>query len=165
MKTLYNQIKNYVQTNINQIAHTSLWNDQINNLEDEVPFMRPALFVELGAIQWNTASKRQKTGTITITLHLITDCYDTLADDNDALQALDLLDTLASAFDGVRFENCTPLVPNTTTTDSNHGNLIHLLLDYSTEITSCITDKKNYTAVEPDLQVTGFYNMDYQVID
>lgn len=156
MKELYDQIKIYALELVG-VNHVCLWNDQLNNLEEEVPFMRPAVFVEFGVIQWTEIGKRQKKGILPLTIHLVTDCYDTLADDNDALKALEFLSEASDHFDGKAFPNCTVLSPDTSAPDNNHGNLIHQQLSYTTEITSCIKDKRTYTEVTPGLKVTGGY--------
>lgn len=158
MKAFYTTLKAYISTNMPGILHVDLWNDQLNNLDDENPFERPAIFIELGEINWTDVNKNGKRGALPVTFHLVSDCYDTRADDPNAMDALDLLDLAADHFDNLKLANATPLVPASTTPDNNHGNLIDGKVSYTTEITRCIKGGKNYVETLPDLAVAGEYS-------
>ena len=154
MKAIYLTLKQYTLQKM-AVKHVDLWNDQLSNLEEEIPFERPAVFIELGEVQWTNVNKNGKRGTLLITFHIVTDCYDVYAGDNYALDSLDLMDNAANYFDGLKIESCTPFIPSTTTIDNNHGGLIHNQVSYTTEVTKCIKYGKNYTEVTPELNITG----------
>jgi len=155
MKDLYQNIKTFVQTNIPDIIHVNIWNEQITNIQDEVQFLRPALFIEFGIVEWNQVNKGKKTGTVPVILHLVTDCYDTDADDQDMMTSLELLDDVESIFDGSAVSGCTPFTSTTTQTDHNHGNLIENILSYSTQYTKCIRSNRRTVEAKPELNVQG----------
>lgn len=155
MKKFYKCIKQHIKTKLTKVQHIDLWNEQTNHLEEDIPFLRPAIFVEIEPIQWLETGKNSKKGTVNFTLHLVTDCYDTKADDKYALDALDMLNEVEQQFDGHKMINCTPFENTLTTIDNNHGNLIENLLAYTCEYTKCITRGKKYVEVTPELKVEG----------
>ncbi len=157
MKAIYLTLKQYTLQKM-AVKHVGLWNDQLSNIEDEISFERPAIFIELGEVQWTNVNKNGKRGTLPITLHLVTDCHDVYAGDSSALDSLDLMDNVADKFDGLKIELCTPFIPSATAVDNNHGNLIHNQVSYTTEVTKCIKYGKNYTEATPELNVTGTFD-------
>ena len=157
MTAIYLAIKLYIQQKFPDVLHIDLWNEQILNIEDEVPFSRPAIFVEFGDILWNNVSKASKTGTVPTTLHIVTDCYDVRADDADSLSALDRLDQTSEKFDNLKIPKCTPFMPTSTAIDNNHGNLIHNTLSYTFDLKLHIRGGENLLEVEPNLKVTGTF--------
>lgn len=157
MKAFYNNIKQHIKTKLPDVLHIDFWNDQLNNLDEENPFLTPAIFIELEPVQWTDTGKNSKKGTVSFTLHLVTDCYDTRADDQDAMKALDFMETIEQQFDGIKLNHCTPFINTLTTMDNNHGNLIENLLGYSCEYIKCISRGKKYVEAKPDLKVEGSF--------
>ncbi|MGJ1198855.1 hypothetical protein ACR777_05465 [Sphingobacterium spiritivorum] len=155
MKELYLSIKEYILDKLPVVLHVDLWNEQIMNIEEEVPFLRPAVFIEFGIVEWTRVNKTQKSGNVPLRLHLVTDCYDFQADGADALQSLDLLNELEGFMDGSALPGCTPMLNTNTQIDNNHGNLIENITSYSFDYTKCIPSKKNLVPVTPNLQVEG----------
>lgn len=155
MKAIYLAIKLYIQQKFPEISHIDLWNEQISNLDEENPFLCPAIFVELGVVDWYLVSKHSKTGSLPVTLHIVSECLDTRADDSDGLKALDILDQTSDKFDNLKIPGCTPFKPDATEVDNNHGNLIHNTLSYVCDVKKCISDGKSYIEVEPEVKVTG----------
>lgn len=158
MKTFYIALKAKLTTALPQIAHCSKWNNQIQNIEDEIPFNRPALFIEIESVSWDKYSKTSKTGIVTLVLHVISDCYDTHADDADAMDALDLTDEVTQIMETTKLSNCTPFININTFLDNDHGNLIAHSIMFNTEYTKCVGDSKNYQEVTPQLAIINEIN-------
>lgn len=57
------------------IRHFDLWNQNVMFIEEDTPWERPAVFVEFGAINWETLKGPTivQRGTGTVTLHIVTD--------------------------------------------------------------------------------------------
>lgn len=57
------------------IRHFDLWNQNVMFIEEDTPWERPAVFVEFGAISWETFKGPTivQRGTGTVTLHVVTD--------------------------------------------------------------------------------------------
>lgn len=155
MKNLYTNIKAFINQYLPDIQHVNIWNEQIANLQDEVQFLRPAIFIEFGTVEWTKVNQRSKTGIVPIILHVVTDCYDVDADDQDMMDSLELLNEVEEIFDGSAIEGCTPFTGTTSQTDHNHGNLIENVLSYSTEYIKCIRSNRTYVQATPELQVEG----------
>ena len=155
MKTFYTSLKAKLIAALPQIAHFGKWNNQLVNLADEIPFERPALFIEIEPVQWEIVNKRQKKGNFNITLHIVSDSYDTFADDAASLATLDLCDQVTQATEASKIANCTPFLHNNTAIDNDHGNLIEDRITFSTSYTTFVSDGKTLTPVTPDLNITG----------
>ena len=158
MKELYLALKAILTQELEQIAHINKWNNQLVNLLDEVPFARPAIFIEIEPVQWSPVNKRLKKGTISIVFHIVTDSYDTFADDTDGLEALALTDTITAFLETIYIPKCTPFINENTVLDNDHGNLIENKLTFTTEYTKCVGNSKNYQEVTPDLDITKEIN-------
>lgn len=155
MKAFYTALKAKLKTALPQIAHFNKWNNQLVNIADEVPFPRPALFIEIEPVQWEPVNKRQKKGNISIIFHLVTDSYDTFADDADGLEALDLTDIATREIERIYMEQCTPFINTVTGLDNDHGNLIENKVMFTTTYKVDLYDGKEYSPVTPELKVSG----------
>ena len=155
MKELLLNIENLFKQHLNSIIHIDYWNEQLANIEDEAPFLRPALFVEFGIVQWYRQEKTKKTGTVPVVFHLVTDNYDIYADRNDTLDSLDLLGAAENLLDNNVIPGSTPFLHQGSETDHNHGNLIHHMLTYQFDYTKCIPDRRNLIDVNAGLNVEG----------
>ena len=155
MRTLYTNIKAFIKQQLPQVVHVNIWNNQLANLQDEPQFLRPAVFVEFGIVEWTKTNKSNKTGTIPVTLHIVNDCYDTDADDIDMMNSLELLNEVEEVFDGATLQACTPFINTSTQPDHDHGNLIENITTYTTEYTKCIRSNRKMTEVNAGLQVEG----------
>lgn len=50
-----------------------LWNEQVDFIEEEEPFARPAVFLEFMPYKWQMLSAATQTATVPIRLHIVTD--------------------------------------------------------------------------------------------
>lgn len=157
MKQYYQNLKAQLTTKLPTIAHINLWNEQITNLDDEAPFLRPAIFVEIEPLVWEQINKTTKRATVNLTLHVVSDCYDTHADDTDAMQALDLTDLATEAMETSKLPNSTLFNQTQSVIDNNHGNLIINQISFTSIYTKCIGNDKTYISVTPDLLINAAF--------
>lgn len=54
------------------IKHIGLWNRQVEFIEEETPFLMPAIFIEFGKIDWRSQSNGLQDANLTIGLHVLT---------------------------------------------------------------------------------------------
>lgn len=155
MKQFYLALKALLQTELTTFKHFNKWNNQIVNIEQEVPFERPALFIEIEPVQWSIVNKRLKKGDISIVFHVVTDSYDTFADDTDGLAALEITDNVIAIIETLQIPKCTPFIHASTQLDNDHGNLIENKITFTSQIEKAIGQGKTYVAVEPDLNLIG----------
>jgi hypothetical protein len=55
--------------------HFDLWNRQVEFIEQETPFVTPAVFFEFSPIQWRTLGQQVQDADLTIRLHIVTPWY------------------------------------------------------------------------------------------
>ena len=95
-KALYELIRDRLLT-IEQdgkpvIRHIDLFNEQLLNIEQEVPFYTPAVLIEFNDIDWQPLLHGLREATIDVSLHILTDSRD--AHYADTLKRLALLDDI-----------------------------------------------------------------------
>ena len=56
-----------------EVRHIDLWNHNVEFLEQEDPWERPAVFVEFGAIEWEPSRDNLAKGRGDLSIHLVTD--------------------------------------------------------------------------------------------
>ena len=80
------------------IQHFDLWNQNVEFIQEESPWPRPAVFIEFTPIQWRNLQKGIQTADITFILHVVTDWNGGSADGScyqeQSLEVFDLLDTI-----------------------------------------------------------------------
>lgn len=72
-KELYDALALTIRENIPEIRHIDLWNYNVEFIEQEDMWERPAVFVEFGPISWESFNGRGQRGRGTIRLHTVTD--------------------------------------------------------------------------------------------
>lgn len=80
------------------IKYFDLWNQNVDFIDQDAPWPRPAIFVEFGHIDWKNLSQGIQQADVPIILHIVTD-WKGGTEDGNAYQAtnlsdLDLLDTI-----------------------------------------------------------------------
>lgn len=70
---IYNAIKRHL-SDIPAIKHIDLWNHNVEFIEQETAWERPAVFIEFATIQWNPiVHGLEYRGAVTVNLHVVTD--------------------------------------------------------------------------------------------
>ena len=72
-KELFEAIKAKIESTLPEILHVDLWNHNVEYIEEETPWARPAVFVEFGAISWQPLQGGGRRGSGVVRLHLVTD--------------------------------------------------------------------------------------------
>ena len=89
------------------IRHVDLWNRNVEFIEDEQPWPRPAVFIEFGEVSWSqyNGASRGFTGECPVTLHVVTDWKGSTAvgspQRDEAVAMLDLSETICRAVQGL----------------------------------------------------------------
>lgn len=82
------------------VKHIDLWNHNVEFIEQEENWERPAVFVEFGAIEWRIPSKviYEFRGRCEVRLHVVTDWQGSSSADSEfreqSLRVFDLLDAI-----------------------------------------------------------------------
>ena len=117
------------------IKHFDIWNNQIDNIEIDVPFDRPAIFLQFQPIQWEQRSKGVRAADVNVTLHVITELrqptntksgYET-----KAFEFFDLLDAINYNLYGFKGDFFRNLLSVSSTTDHDHSDILDSQETYS----------------------------------
>lgn len=118
------------------VKHVDLWNHNVEFIEQEESWARPAVFVEFQPIQWDaTVNGVRYVAAVTVNLHVVTDWKGSTAAGSivgrAALDVFDLLERIHVALadlDGEMFKEF-DLVGSTTT--HNHEDILEMVETYS----------------------------------
>lgn len=69
------------------IKHIDLWNRNVEFIDEEAPWARPAVFIEFGPITWTSNKELFFRGHGTLRLHIVTDWKGSAAADNPDMDA------------------------------------------------------------------------------
>lgn len=104
---LYKSLMEQILNNMPSIKHIDLWNNQTAMEVEEIPFNRPAVFIELVPMQWLTQGSKQQVGDREVIVRLVTDTQGSAtastesdATINSSLQRLSLLEELFVTLQG-----------------------------------------------------------------
>lgn len=82
-----------LQDEVPEVKHVDLWNHNVEFIEQETPWERPAVFVEFGEVVWDGHQNRSLRGHGTLLLHVVTD----FAGDGALWHAFELTDRVVRA--------------------------------------------------------------------
>jgi hypothetical protein len=103
------------------IKHFDLWNKQVAFIEEETPFLTPAVFLEILPIKWDQLGGNLQQAVVTIKLHIVTQWFSQTAKNNpnqaDAIKYLALPQQVFDVMNKFTIEGsnqfvCTDSVPN-----------------------------------------------------
>ena len=118
-KELFNAIKSKLASDVPEVKHIDLWNRNIEFIDQEDVWERPAVFVEFGKIEWSPFQGGCQRGKGIITIHLVTDWAD---GGHDA--AFDLCHKVHTALDGLSGEDFNGMALMETNTNHNHEEIL-----------------------------------------
>lgn len=72
-RRFYTDLKEIITENVPDVRHIDLWNHNVEFIEQEDAWERPAVFVEFGPIAWELFQGRSMRGKGTVRLHIVTD--------------------------------------------------------------------------------------------
>lgn len=125
-KELFNAIKAKLGDEVPEVKHIDLWNHNVEFIEQEDGWERPAVFVEFGKIDWSPFQGGYQRGKGTVTIHLVTDWAE---GGHDA--AFDLESKVHSAIDGLSGEDFNGMALMETITNHNHEEILESIDTYA----------------------------------
>lgn len=115
---------------IPEILHIGLWNENIQFINQEQPWPRPAVFIEFLPADWTAPSKEP--GILTaepqIRLHIVTDAITATIDSRAALSA-----DITAALSSTHGQYFTRMRLSQTATSHNHDEIIEDIDTYTTK--------------------------------
>lgn len=124
---LYQAIKLKLEQDVPEVKHIDLWNHNVEFLEQEDAWARPAVFVEFGAIGWEPfAGGKHQRGKGVVRIHLVTDWNEGEHD-----QAFAIGQKISEALEGLEGELFNGMVLIETATNHNHEDLLESIDSYA----------------------------------
>lgn len=108
------------------IKHIDLWNRNVEFIDQEIPWERPAVFVEFSPVRWNAIVPGvEYRAEPQLILHIITDWAEESAGDSpDGIDMLDLPDHIHDAIAGLEGESFRELSLAESQTNHNHEDIV-----------------------------------------
>lgn len=125
-KELFNAIKAKLASDVPEVQHVDLWNHNVEFIEQEEGWARPAVFVEFGKIEWSPFQGGSQRGKGLVTIHLVTDWAD---GGHDA--AFDLCHRVHKALDGLSGDDFNGMALVETNTNHNHEEILESIDSYA----------------------------------
>lgn len=125
-KELFNAIKAKLGEEVPEVKHIDLWNHNVEFIEQEDGWERPAVFVEFGKIDWSPFQGGGQRGKGVVTIHLVTDWAE---GGHDA--AFDLESKVHTAIDGLSGESFNGMALMETITNHNHEEILESIDSYA----------------------------------
>ena len=123
------------EVNNGAIKHIDLWNHNVQFIEQEEQWERPAVFVEFVPIQWKAIVPGvEYRAEATVNLHVVTDWQGSSAAGSEfmeaSLEVFDLLDAIHRAVVGMEGETFKAFDLIGSTTNHNHDEIIENVESY-----------------------------------
>lgn len=119
--------------------HFDLWNQQVEFIEQETPFLTPAVFVEFLPMKWRTLGNRVQDADLTIRLHIVTKWNGLTADyspeEEDALAYLDIVDSVVAAMQNFAAPGTNAWMRTQTIPNHNHERYVDSVEEYICRVT------------------------------
>lgn len=134
-KEIYNMLCERLG-NIPEIKYIDLWNHNVEFIEQEDNWERPAVFVELCPINWEaTVAGMRYVTEAKVNLHVVTDWLGSSAANSDqreeSLTVFDLLEKIHTALADVDGEHFKEFDISNSTTNHNHEEILENIETYS----------------------------------
>jgi hypothetical protein len=110
------------------VKHVDLWNQNVEFLEQEDNWPRPAVFIEFDPIVWDrTKEPRSMYAISTFKLHIVTDWVDTLGSSDSTLNVFELsrqIQGIVELLSGMKFGRCVLIESHT---NHNHEEIMETI--------------------------------------
>lgn len=108
------------------IRHIDLWNRNVEFIEEETPWPRPAVFIEICPIRWKAiVAGREYRAEAQLKFHIVTDWADAVSDEIDgAISMLDLPEHIHDALAGLEGDSFMELSLAESDTNHNHEDIV-----------------------------------------
>lgn len=122
------------------IKHVDLWNQNVDFLDQEDAWPRPAVFVEFGTITYSAIKGTMAaTGSGTVKLHIVTDWQGSASEGSslqvEALEVFDLSEVIRRAIYDIKGEWFHGFLHVETATNSNHEEILENIETYNVRCT------------------------------
>lgn len=139
---IYNEIKTKLETDLTGLKHFDLWNNQIDNLDDETAFNFPALFLEWSELTFTDLSSGIQEIEGIITIYIVQKKLKLKGTKLDEM--LDFVDSVANVLNGFNTDAITnPLKRIAERQDIEHDMLIVWEQDYALKGCDATSSKYN----------------------
>ncbi|NCC88562.1 MAG: hypothetical protein EOM05_12005 [Clostridia bacterium] len=132
------------------IKHFDLWNNQLETIEDEMPFNLPAVFIEFLPIQWRHNLQGVREADVTVNLHIlmreIAPTKDGGQYEDQAFAFLELPDAVNKALHGLTGTGFDALTSKTSVTDHYFSEIMHLQESYNCHVQDTSAKKEPLTS-------------------
>lgn len=125
-KELFNAIKTKLANDVPEVKHIDLWNHNVEFIEQEDGWERPAVFVEFATIEWSPFQGGVQRGKGIVSIHIVTDWTE---GEYDA--ASDISRKIYSALDGLCGEDFNGMALASTNTNHNHEEILESIDNYA----------------------------------
>lgn len=125
-KELYDAIKAKIAGDVPEVKHVDLWNHNVEFIEQEEGWERPAVFVEFGTIVWSPLKSNAYRGKGTVNVHLVTDWTE-----GGQEAAFALSQKVSVALDGLDGETFGGMALAETATNHNHEEILESIDTYA----------------------------------
>lgn len=151
--------------------HFDLWNQQVEFIEQETPFLTPAVFVEFLPLKWQTLGNRVQSADLTTRLHIVTEWHALTADytpddlEDRALEYLDIVDSVVAAMQNFAAPCTNAWMRTQTIPNHNHERYVDSVEEYISRVTDTsantpmtgmdgtpIVQEKQYVNVIPEIR-------------
>ena len=155
------------------IKHVDLWNNNVEYIEQETNFQRPAVFVEFRPVVWERMTTRganEYQARAEIRLHIVTDWLGSASSEQseeyrlEAIEALDLSEQIHAALLGLTGEHFGDLEIQATLTNHNHEELIENVEVYNVTFVRSIEKQTMRVRVPMDASVKTSENQETRVV-
>lgn len=124
-KELYTAIVAKLKQDVPEVGHIDLWNHNVEFIEQEGVWSRPAVFVEIGTISWSPFHGKGLRGKGLVRIHVVTDWLE-----GGQHAAWSLSDKIRQALTGLCGDSFNGMELVTTDTNHNHEDILESIDSY-----------------------------------
>ena len=124
-KELSNAIKEKRTADVSEVVHVDLWNHNVEFIEQEDNWERPAVFVEIATINCSPIQGRGHRGKGLVRLHIVTDWIEGGQD-----AAWDLCNKIQTSLEGLNGEHFNGMTLVAIDTNHNHEDILESIDSY-----------------------------------
>lgn len=125
-KEVYQAIKKTIEQDVPEVSHIDLWNHNVEFIEQEESWERPAVFVELGTISWSPYQGGGVRGVGQVHIHIVTDWAEGGQD-----ASWDLSHQIYLSLEGLQGEHFNGMTLLSTDTNHNHEDILESIDTYA----------------------------------
>ena len=126
-KELYQKLKDCLGS-LESVKYVALWNHNVEYIEQEQPWERPAVFIEILPLEWRcVVPGHEYHSVVTLRLHIVYDWSE------NELNDFDLESEIAQAVIGLEGDGFSPLEPVGSATNHNHEQIVEDIDTYRCE--------------------------------